>query len=150
MKLSELIDQELIFFNLPSLEKVDFLKKLISLIVEKKSHLNESIVSELIIKREELCSTALDNYIAIPHAKIPGIDKTYLSLGICDSGIAFESIDSLNTKIFIMILHPEETGNHHLEILKLVSNLFIKKDIVAEFLSIKDSEEIIKYIKDNE
>ena len=53
MKLSELIDQELIFFNLPSLEKVDFLKKLISLIVEKKSHLNESIVSELIIKREE-------------------------------------------------------------------------------------------------
>ena len=88
MKLSELIDQELIFFNLPSLEKVDFLKKLISLIVEKKSHLNESIVSELIIKREELCSTALDNYIAIPHAKIPGIDKTYLSIGICDSGIA--------------------------------------------------------------
>ena len=89
MKLSELMDQELIFFNLPSLEKADFLKKLISLIVERKSHLNESIVSELILKREELCSTALDNYIAIPHAKIPGIDKTYLSLGICDSGIAF-------------------------------------------------------------
>ena len=74
MKLSELMDQELIFFNLPSLEKADFLKKLISLIVERKSHLNESIVSELILKREELCSTALDNYIAIPHAKIPGID----------------------------------------------------------------------------
>ena len=52
MKLSELMDQELIFFNLPSLEKVDFLKKLISLIVERKSHLNESIVSELILKRE--------------------------------------------------------------------------------------------------
>ena len=150
MKLSELMDQELIFFNLPSLEKVDFLKKLISLIVERKSHLNESIVSELILKREELCSTALDNHIAIPHAKIPGIDKTYLSLGICDSGIAFESIDGLNTKIFIIILHPEETGNHHLEILKLVSNLFIKKDIIAEFLVIKDSKDIIKYIKNNE
>ena len=150
MKLSELMDQELIFFNLPSLEKVDFLKKLISLIVERKSHLNESIVSELILKREELCSTALDNHIAIPHAKIPGIDKTYLSLGICEGGIAFESIDGLNTKIFIMILHPEETGNHHLEILKLVSNLFIKKDIIAEFLAIKDSKDIIKYIKNNE
>jgi len=150
MKLSELMDQELIFFNLPSLEKAEFLKKLISLIVERKSHLNESIVSELILKREELCSTALDNHIAIPHAKIPGIDKTYLSLGICDSGIAFESIDGLNTKIFIMILHPEETGNHHLEILKLVSNLFIKKDIIAEFLAIKDSKDIIKYIKNNE
>ena len=150
MKLSELMDQELIFFNLPSLEKADFLKKLISLIVERKSHLNESIVSELILKREELCSTALDNYIAIPHAKIPGIDKTYLSLGICNSGIAFESIDGLKTKIFIIILHPEETGNHHLEILKLVSNLFIKKDIIADFLAIKDSKDIIKYIKNNE
>ena len=49
-----------------------------------------------------------------------------------------------------MILHPEETGNHHLEILKLVSNLFIKKDIIAEFLVIKDSKDIIKYIKNNE
>ena len=49
-----------------------------------------------------------------------------------------------------MILHPEETGNHDLEILKLVSNLFIKKDIVAEFLAIIDSVEIIKYIKQNE
>jgi len=32
----------------------------------------------------------------------------------------------------------------------LVSNLFIKKNIIAEFLAIKDSKDIIKYIKNNE
>jgi len=150
MKLSELLDEELIFINLPPIEKNIFLQNLISISAERKEILNKAMITELIIKREELCSTALDNHIAIPHAKIPGINKTYLSLGVCNQGIDFGSIDGLKTKIFIMILHPEETGNQHLEILKSVSNLLIKNNIVNELLSLNSPKEIIDYVKENE
>ena len=149
MKLIEFISKKNIYNAVETDSKKNLFKKISRILVTEDSN-KTNLINEKLNERERLGSTGVGNGVAIPHAKIPGIDKTYLSIGICDSGIAFESIDSLNTKIFIMILHPEETGNHHLEILKLVSNLFIKKDIVAEFLAIKDSEEIIKYIKDNE
>ena len=149
MKLVEFISKKNIYNAVETDSKKNLFKKISGILVAENSY-ETNLINEKLNERERLGSTGVGNGVAIPHAKIPGIDKTYLSIGICDSGIAFESIDSLNTKIFIMILHPEETGNHHLEILKLVSNLFIKKDVVAEFLAIKDSEEIIKYIKDNE
>ena len=150
MKLSELLDSQLIFTELESLEKELFLRKIISRISDVQSSIKESTVIDLILKREKLCSTALDNFIAIPHAKIPGIDKTYISLCISNNGIDFGSIDGLKTKILILILNPEETGNHHLEILKSVSSLFTKKNVINQMLNIKNPEDIINFIKDNE
>ena len=104
MKLSELLDSQLIFTELESLEKERFLREIISRISDVQSSIKESTVIDLILKREKLCSTALDNFIAIPHAKIPGIDKTYISLCISNNGIDFGSIDGLKTKILILIL----------------------------------------------
>jgi mannitol/fructose-specific phosphotransferase system IIA component (Ntr-type) len=150
MKLSELLDSQLIFTELESLEKELFLRKIISRISDVQSSIKESTVIDLILKREKLCSTGLDNFIAIPHAKIPGIDKTYISLCISNNGIDFGSIDGLKTKILILILNPEETGNHHLEILKSVSSLFTKKNVINQMLNIKNPEDIINFIKDNE
>ena len=75
MKLNELLDSQLIFTELESLEKEEFLTKFISKISEVRSSIKKTIVTDLILKREKLCSTALDNFIAIPHAKVPGIDK---------------------------------------------------------------------------
>jgi len=150
MKLSELLDSQLIFTELESLEKERFLREIISRISDVHSSIKESTVIDLILKREKLCSTGLDNFIAIPHAKIPGIDKTYISLCISNNGIDFGSIDGLKTKILILILNPEETGNHHLEILKSVSSLFTKKNVINQMLNIKNPEDIINFIKANE
>jgi mannitol/fructose-specific phosphotransferase system IIA component (Ntr-type) len=150
MKLSELLDSQLIFTELESLEKERFLREIISRISDVQSSIKESTVIDLILKREKLCSTALDNFIAIPHAKIPGINKTYISLCISNNGIDFGSIDGLKTKILILILHPEEIGNRHLEILKSVSSLFIKKNVINQMLNIKNPEDIINFIKANE
>ena len=150
MKLSELLDSQLIFTELESLEKERFLREIISRISDVQSSIKESTVIDLILKREKLCSTALDNFIAIPHAKIPGIDKTYISLCISNNGIDFGSIDGLKTKILILILHPEEIGNRHLEILKSVSRKKTKKNVINQMLNIKNPEDIINFIKANE
>ena len=105
---------------------------------------------DLIQKREKLCSTALDNYVAIPHTKIPGISRTRACLGICQEGVDFGSIDELKTKILILILHPENTDNHHLDILRSVATIFAKKNVVSEILSLNDKNLIYQIIQTNE
>ena len=150
MNLSTVLTVDLIFTNLHPLEKNQLLEEVINKICSARAILKEPIVKELILKREELCSTALDNHIAIPHAKIPGIDKTYISLGICNKGADFGSIDGLKTKILIFILHPEETGNNHLEILKSVSSLFSDSEIRKKVIEIEDPNKLLDFIKSNE
>ena len=150
MQLNTLLNSKLIFLGVDSLRKKEFLENFISMVTDQEKTLNHSIIKDLILKREDLCSTALDNHVAIPHAKIPGIDKTYISLITCPKGLDFGSIDGKKTKILILILHPEEIGNKHLEILKSVSNIFTKENIIDEILNVHNSQELINFIKKNE
>ena len=150
MKLSTLINPELIFPNLIENNKKALLSSLIDNLCLTDSSLKSSTINQLVLKREELCSTALDNYVAVPHARIPGISKTYACIGICQKGVDFGSIDELKTKIFILILHPENAGNFHLEILRSVATIFGQKDIMEEVLSKNNKDQIFQIIKSNE
>ena len=150
MKLSALINPELIFPDLTENNKEALLFSLIENLCLADSSLKSSTINQLILKREELCSTALDNYVAVPHARIPGISKTYACIGICEKGVDFGSIDELKTKIFILILHPENAGNFHLEILRSVANIFGQRSVVEEILNRKNKDQIFQIIKSNE
>ena len=150
MKISNLISPELIFFDIDYQDRQKTVKSIVNNLCNVEKSLNNSTTVESILKREELCSTALDNYIAIPHAKISGISKTYASMTICKEGTDFGSVDELKTKIFVLILHPENTDNNHLEILRSVANIFAKKSIVDEILSLEDKNLIYQIIQTHE
>jgi len=150
MKLSNLLTSKMIFNNLKSTKKEDFIKSLIDKVCLVDTSLKKPILNELISKREELCSTALDNHIAVPHARIPGLDKSSAWIGVCSDGVDFGSIDELKTKVFILILQNDEDGNHHLEILKSIAKLFSKKIIVDKIANQENPQKILEIIKENE
>jgi mannitol/fructose-specific phosphotransferase system IIA component (Ntr-type) len=140
----------MIFNNLKSTKKEDFIKSLIDKVCLVDTSLKKPILNELISKREELCSTALDNHIAVPHARIPGLDKSSAWIGVCSDGVDFGSIDELKTKVFILILQNDQDGNHHLEILKSIAKLFSKKIIVDKIANQENPQKILEIIKENE
>ena len=150
MKLSNLLTSKMIFNNLKSTKKEDFIKSLIDKVCLVDTSLKKPVLNELISKREELCSTALDNHIAVPHARIPGLDKSSAWLGVCSDGVDFGSIDELKTKVFILILQNDQDGNHHLEILKSIAKLFSKKIIVDKIANQENPQKILEIIKENE
>ena len=76
MKLSNLLNSELIFLDIDHQNKDSAIESIIDKLCETDKTLNNSTIVDLIQKREKLCSTALDNYVAIPHTKIPGISRT--------------------------------------------------------------------------
>ena len=150
MKLSNILTSKMIFNNLKSTKKEDFIKSLIDKVGLVDTSLKKPILNELISKREELCSTALDNHIAVPHARIPGLDKSSAWIGVCSDGVDFGSIDELKTKVFILILQNDQDGNHHLEILKSIAKLFSKKIIVDKIANQENPQKILEIIKENE
>src|SRR4051812_3913165 len=65
---------------------------------------DHKLVYEAIMQRERVISTGIGIGIAIPHAKIAGIDEFNVVIGIVQhDGINWDAIDHLPVKLVILI-----------------------------------------------
>ncbi len=72
-------------------------------------------------ERERLGSTGFGNGIAIPHAKIPGLDHVCGLVLRLDTPIAFDAVDEVPVDIIFSLLSPVDSGAEHLKMLARVS-----------------------------
>ncbi|MPT48713.1 MAG: PTS lactose transporter subunit IIC [Sphingobium sp.] len=80
-----------------------------------------SIVYERLMERENLGSTGFGGGIAIPHAKIDGLERV-CGLVLClETPIPFEAVDDAPVDIIFSLLSPVESGAEHLKTLARVS-----------------------------
>jgi PTS system fructose-specific IIC component len=77
------------------------------------------------LDREELSSTAIGFGIALPHLKIPTIDRFYLAAGVVRAGMDWGGIEGQSVKLVFLILGPSTSAENYL---KYLSNLtrFVK------------------------
>ena len=70
-------------------------------------------VRAAVLAREEELTTGIGGGVAIPHARVAGIDQPLLALGIVPAGIDFRAIDDTPVRlVFLMVSSAEETDAH--------------------------------------
>lgn len=99
-------------------------------------------ISAALKEREELGSTGFGNGIAIPHARIAGLDDFVVFFCISRSGVPFDSVDKKKVHIFCTILAPEDKVNEHLKVLASFSRILSNPNFRREILQAM-SEEVI-------
>jgi nitrogen PTS system EIIA component len=70
-----------------------------------------------ILKREGLGSTGVGGGVAIPHARIPGLNSAFGLLARLQKPIDFEAIDGEPVDIVFLLLLPTATSGEHLNVL---------------------------------
>jgi Kef-type K+ transport system membrane component KefB/mannitol/fructose-specific phosphotransferase system IIA component (Ntr-type) len=85
--------------------------------------------------REQALSTGIGNGIAIPHARIDGLRESLLTVGICDSGIDFDSPDGRPAHIIFLILTPADDPRAQLTMAAEIARLFRKKAMLDRVLN---------------
>ena len=78
-------------------------------------------VYERLTERERLGSTGFGGGIAIPHAKIEGLDKVYGLVLRLETPIPFDAVDDASVDIIFSLLSPADSGAEHLKTLARVS-----------------------------
>lgn len=73
-----------------------------------------------IFDREDVASTGIGRGVAIPHARLIGIDACRISLGLA-AGIDFGSRDGAPVQIIAMLVSRERDHAEHLRILATVA-----------------------------
>ena len=82
------------------------------------------VIEDAVMERERLGSTGVGEGVAIPHARLPGLEKPVGGFMRLLHGVEFESIDEWPCDLIFMLLAPEGSGADHLRALAQVSRVF--------------------------
>ena len=83
--------------------------------------LNPARVTEALTERERLGSTGFGGGVAIPHAKMEGLERMRGIVVLLDPPVAFDAVDEAPVDIVFALLSPLSSGAEHLKTLARVS-----------------------------
>lgn len=75
-------------------------------------------------EREKLGSTGVGEGVAIPHARVRGLQSLCACLGRSRAGIEFHAIDGKPARLFLALFAPENSAGTHLQALARASRIF--------------------------
>ena len=89
-------------------------------------------IYKAILDREHIMSTGVGNGVAIPHSKIPSIDRQALSIAVLDQGIDFNAIDGKPVSLIFLVVGSQEQSKSHLRLLSQLSRSLMNLDWVND------------------
>jgi nitrogen PTS system EIIA component len=104
------------------------------------SGLNERGIFEILMQREKLGSTGVGTGIAIPHGKLPNLNKLFGLFARLDRPVDFEALDGQPVDLVFLLLAPEGAGADHLRALARIARLLRDPDIARKLRESRDAE----------
>ena len=120
--MNELITSRGIIANLKASSKKQALQELARRASELTGQ-NERAIFDVLLEREKLGTTGVGQGIAIPHGKLPSLDRVYGLFARLERPIDFDAIDEQPVDLLFLLLAPERAGAEHLKALSRVSRL---------------------------
>lgn len=137
MDLGDLIASDAVMGSLKANSK----KQVIQAVAEKASVLTgrpEREIFETLLQREKLGSTGVGGGIAIPHGKLPNLDRIFGLFARLPRPIDFEALDDQPVDLVFLLLAPEGAGADHLKALARIARHLRQGDIAAKLRASTD------------
>ncbi len=148
MKVTDFLSKKAISAELKSTKKEDVIKEMVDLLISageiEKKH--RAKLTELLMAREALGSTAIGQGVAIPHAKIDCVKHLVAAFGLSKKGVNFDSLDGEPAYIFFLLVAPQDSAGPHLKALARISRLLKDKYFRDSLKQSKDTASILKII----
>jgi PTS system nitrogen regulatory IIA component len=103
-------------------------------------------VASCLLKREELGSTGIGKGVAIPHARLPDLQRPYGVLAKLKQPIEFDAIDGQPVDIIFVLLLPAAVENEALGALALVARTLRAPENLARLRGAKNTSELYSAI----
>ncbi len=149
--IAPLLRVEAVSTNLGSRTKNSTLRELTALAEKTGRVLDLPTLQQAVIHREELCSTAIERGVAIPHPRRPlpeAITGPILVVARTSQGIAFGAPDGRLTTLFFLTVSQDD--RHHLHVLARLCRMLRDEDFIGHLAAAATSEEMIDLMKQRE
>jgi len=141
MKISDLLSPADVMIDVRASQKGPLLRELAARAAASFSLPADQVTSHL-LKREELGSTGTGNGIAIPHARLTGLQRPHGLLVKLKQGIEFDAIDRRPVDLVFVLLLPAAAENDALAALALVARTLRSPDTLVRLRAAKTPAEL--------
>jgi PTS system nitrogen regulatory IIA component len=117
---TDIVSSQAVATGLPANGKKQLFQKIAGLAAQAYG-LDADMVGEALFERERLGSTGFGGGVAIPHAKIAGLDKMRGVVVLLDPAVPFDAVDEAPVDVVFALLSPLDSGAEHLKTLARVS-----------------------------
>jgi len=151
MKIEDILAPELVIPSLRASDKAGVLRELAGLVADNHPEIDRARLVQALEDRERLNSTALGDGVAIPHGKLPGLKRVFAAFGRSpEGGIEFQSLDGKPTRIFFLLVAPEDSAGAHLKALARISRLLKDEAFRKKLLDAADAPALYAAIQEED
>lgn len=148
MQIEDLIGVEDIVLDLAGGSKEQALSALAATAASRLS-LDAAIIVKALADRERLGSTGVGQGVAIPHARIKGLNKYFALFARLDRAVDFDAVDNKPVDLVFLLLMPEKTGNDHLAALAAISRKLRDKTMAPRLRAASRASEVFELLTRN-
>jgi PTS system nitrogen regulatory IIA component len=150
MKISEILTEGLVIPELRARGKRELLEEMTGYLAAAHPEIDQQRLQGVLEEREKLGSTAIGGGIAIPHGKLPGLTHVLAVFGRSSEGVDFEAVDRAPTRLFFLLVAPEDCSGMHLKALARISRLLREQSVRDRLLDCTARAELFRIIRDED
>lgn len=148
MNIASYIKPENIILEMSAEKKTEAIRELVENLVATGRLEDPDELIEAVTAREELCTTGLENGVAIPHPRHGQphlLDGLAIVCGRKAQGLSFESMDGKPTRLLFLLCAESDTV--HLRALARLSRLVKNPQLRKELLEVDNAAGFVELIK---
>lgn len=112
--------------------------------------LNQPHVLEALLERESLGPTGVGNGVALPHARLSGLEKCGGVFILLEKPVDFDAVDRQPVDVLFGLFAPEDAGVEHLKALALVSRTLRSEQVCAKLRANTDPATLYAILTESE
>ncbi|MDP2355058.1 MAG: PTS IIA-like nitrogen regulatory protein PtsN [Beijerinckiaceae bacterium] len=148
MSLHDLIDSDSIIASLKAPTKKQALQEL-SERASAVAGIPAREIFDALLQRERLGSTGVGGGIAIPHGKLPRVERMLGVFARLERPIDYEALDGEPVDLIFLLLAPESAGADHLKALSRVARSLRDPSLTARLRATKDASGLFLLLTQN-
>jgi PTS system nitrogen regulatory IIA component len=145
MKISDLLSPNDVMIDIRTSNKRLLLQELATRAAASLG-LNVDQIAPYLLKREDLGSTGIGRGVAIPHARLPDVQRPYGLLARLKAAIEFDAIDGQAVDVVFVLLLPAAAENGQIGALAQVARTLRPEENLARLRAAKNASELYSAI----
>ena len=97
--------------------------------------------------REEIMATGIGHGLAVPHARLRGLERPVVAVGMSAAGIDFDAPDGRPAQLIFLLLTPVHDDGVHLELLADIATVFKGEEVRGRVSQVTGFTEFLALVR---
>jgi PTS system nitrogen regulatory IIA component len=146
VKIIDFLTLDRVIAELGGKEKLEVLEEMANQLADSRTGIEAAQILRVLQDREKISTTAIGEGVAIPHGKLPTVEKISGLFARSLQGVDFASLDGEPTYLFFTLIAPQDAAADHLKALARISRLLKDPDLRHRLLAARSSQDLYDII----